>query len=456
MHNKPQTSLLRRSMISRNEVATVLDDTTNWSDDINDILDKIRINSIILSNEHKKTYFSLASKIKWFRIPVIVLSAVGSLFGFGLTPYLTQTVISELCSVLSLLVGLIGSLELFLGLSTKMENELIQSKELYLFAIEIQKTLLLDVNNRHCDGIIYLEDKFDMYTKFIQDSYLLECKIIDELTPLPKRYQTRINVDSIKDVENDIQKTEQQPKRRSLIKIINPKNIKNNKVEPITIKRLIDIKKEKSEDENDKKMQINNVENDVAFDSQIEQTRPAQIIQKPYIDTNTVEKNELSPSPVEKCKPNGINSPKFSLDKGRGSTESIGINTPQFSLDRVRGSIGNIGLQSNIIGNALLEYFLKANNNIDKNISRDINGNVTITIPKNKSYTKTPDLNMQVSQEKAPFGSYRRRMSDECPKSRDELFVKINPREMIKRIFSNEKKEEENEDGIFLSSEDNV
>ena len=164
----------------------------NWTSDVNDILDKIRINSIVLSNEHKKTYFLLSSRIKWFRIPVIFLSALGSIFGIGLSPYLQQLLISEVCSVMSLVVGLIGSLELFLAISTKMENELVQSKELYLLAIEIQKTLLLDIENRNGDGMAYLEDKFNVYSKLIENSYLLECKIMDELTPLPNKYQSKI------------------------------------------------------------------------------------------------------------------------------------------------------------------------------------------------------------------------------------------------------------------------
>ena len=164
----------------------------NWTGDVNDILDKIRINSIVLSNEHKKTYFLLSSRIKWFRVPVIFLSALGSVFGIGLSPYLPQLLISEICSVMSLVVGLIGSIELFLAISTKMESELVQSKELYLLAIEIQKTLLLDIENRNGDGMAYLEDKFNVYSKLIENSYLLECKIMDELTPLPNEFQSKI------------------------------------------------------------------------------------------------------------------------------------------------------------------------------------------------------------------------------------------------------------------------
>lgn len=188
-----------------------------WTDDIIEILDKIRINSILLSNEHKKKYFKLSRRIKWFRIPVIVFSALGSLFGFGLSPYVSQIIISVITSVLSLFVGLIGSFELFLGINYKMEKELLQSKELYLFSIEIQKTLLLDAQHRPFNGVLYLEDKFNVYSKYIQDSQLLECKVIDELTPLPIYYQ-----DKIKNYYDEY------PKRSSFMK-----QFRSNQIEPI-------------------------------------------------------------------------------------------------------------------------------------------------------------------------------------------------------------------------------
>ena len=74
----------------------------------------------------------MSSKLKWFRIPMILMSSLGSVFGVGLPSYVNASTVSVICSVLSLLVGLIGSLELFLAISTKMESELVQSKELYL------------------------------------------------------------------------------------------------------------------------------------------------------------------------------------------------------------------------------------------------------------------------------------------------------------------------------------
>lgn len=219
----------------------------NWTNDVNDILDKIRINSIILSNEHKTTYFLLSSRIKWFRVPVIFLSALGSIFGIGLTPYLQQLVISEICSVMSLVVGLIGSLELFLAISTKMENELVQSKELYLLAIEIQKTLLLDVENRNGDGMAYLEDKFNVYSKLIENSYLLECKIMDGLTPLPNELQSKIVKRSSNSHETP-PRPKKMPQRRSKQSqpIMDVNIMKHHRIAPLSPHDSSDVNKSSS------------------------------------------------------------------------------------------------------------------------------------------------------------------------------------------------------------------
>jgi hypothetical protein len=220
----------------------------------------------------------LSKKIKWFRVPVIFLSALGSLFGFGLSPYLSQNIISELCSTLSLVVGLIGSLEIFLGLNTKMENELIQSKELYLFAIEIQKTLLLDINHRHCDGMIYLEDKFNMYSKFIQDSFLLECQIIDELTPLPVNYQKKIFSENS---SNKLSKLVENKRTILGSLIMSPRNIKNNKIEPV---KIIQIEYNKGSESPVKKSH-NNIE----------------ISEEPLEIHRDVSNNTIQDEDIEKC-----------------------------------------------------------------------------------------------------------------------------------------------------------
>ena len=52
---------------------------SNWTQDYEDILDKIRINSINLNKSHMKNYFYYKKLSKYFQIPTIILSSFNSL-----------------------------------------------------------------------------------------------------------------------------------------------------------------------------------------------------------------------------------------------------------------------------------------------------------------------------------------------------------------------------------------
>ena len=51
-----------------------------WSLDIENMLDKLRLNCLMRSKFHKSSYFLLKARLKYFRIPVIVLSGLSSVF----------------------------------------------------------------------------------------------------------------------------------------------------------------------------------------------------------------------------------------------------------------------------------------------------------------------------------------------------------------------------------------
>lgn len=176
-----------------------------WSQDIERILENIRINSLILSKYHKNLYFYYQKQLKYFRIPVIIISALASVFNVGLQPYIDQQIISGVCCVLSLVVGIIGSLEMYLQIQKRMENELIMSKDYYLIAIDIYKVLQLGPENRNGEGVPYLEDKYTTYVKLFENSNLLEDdKIPDEMAivpmysaPPPARNSFMTQIDSV-------------------------------------------------------------------------------------------------------------------------------------------------------------------------------------------------------------------------------------------------------------------
>lgn len=153
-------------------------------DDIENLLENIRLNCVVLNKEHKKRYIKLKNTLKWFRIPIIVLSGINSLLSVSLQNYLEQGIISISTAMVSLTCGIIGSVELYLSIQQNMEMELITSKDYYLLGIDIFKILSLKEKNRNVELKAFLDEKFQVYQKLTENSNILEKKVLDKLCPV--------------------------------------------------------------------------------------------------------------------------------------------------------------------------------------------------------------------------------------------------------------------------------
>lgn len=158
---------------------------TDWTPDIENVLDNIRINSAILSTEHKNKYFQLKEILRYFRLPVIIISGINSIVSVGLQPYIDQGIISIMTCLLALICSIIGSIELYLAIQKGMENELIVSKDYYILSVDIYKTLTLTKNHRPIPAKDYLDKKYNDYIKLFENSNLLPKELTDKLSPLP-------------------------------------------------------------------------------------------------------------------------------------------------------------------------------------------------------------------------------------------------------------------------------
>lgn len=161
-----------------------MDNLITWSDGIEYVLSEISKNASLMSEYHKKRYYYFKGHLKYFRIPTIVFSAMNSVFSVGLQPYCPQSIISLICCFISLVCGIISSVELFLSVQATMETELISSKDFYLLSIDIFKILSLERANRMVNANSYLDDKYQTYCKLIENSNLLDQQITHELKPL--------------------------------------------------------------------------------------------------------------------------------------------------------------------------------------------------------------------------------------------------------------------------------
>ena len=189
-----------------------------WSDGIEFALNEIKTKSFNNSNYHKQNYYFFKGYLKYFRIPTIILSGMNSVFSVGLQPYLPQGIISVLCCLISLICGIIASVELFLGIQNMMEKELITSKEFYILSSDIFKTLTVERKYRTLDGNIYLNNIHTKYCNLIEQCNLLNKKI--------ENLQITNFIETDKEDKNTQQKEEKEKKRNTTkIKIYEYPNI---------------------------------------------------------------------------------------------------------------------------------------------------------------------------------------------------------------------------------------
>ena len=158
----------------------------DWTEDIEDVLEAIRVNCVILTNEHKKQYFSYKSFLQYFRLPIIVISGINSIVSVGFQEYMEQSAISMTTCILALVCSIIASIEMYLAIQKSMEQSLIANKEFYLLGVDIHKTLLLDRSHRPVPAKDYLEKCYNMYVKLTENSNVLDKKLEDKLTPIPE------------------------------------------------------------------------------------------------------------------------------------------------------------------------------------------------------------------------------------------------------------------------------
>lgn len=158
----------------------------SWTGDIEQILDSVRENSVWLSQHHKKKYFYYKNVSDYFRIPTIVVSSIASVASVGLTNYVSQENISGIVCLLSLSVGIINSIELYLRIQDNLENELNTSKAYYALSIDLHKLLNLSQVNREGDPKEVLEEFYKRYEDLVQESNLLSSSYPDKLNKLPK------------------------------------------------------------------------------------------------------------------------------------------------------------------------------------------------------------------------------------------------------------------------------
>jgi hypothetical protein len=197
-------------------------------EDIDKILENIRVNCVLLNKIHKKRYLELQESLKYFRIPIIILSSINSIVSVS-QQFLPQNAITGTNSLLSLITGIVSSVEMFLGINQQMETEFNSQKEYYILATSIYKTLSLNWSNRPEDMKAFLEECYSTYIKLLENSCVVHKRIEDRLTTIPcitsKTPSSSIDSDSAKETSDD----EEKHKSIDLAETVDSAKISENK-----------------------------------------------------------------------------------------------------------------------------------------------------------------------------------------------------------------------------------
>lgn len=177
-----------------------------WSVEVEDLLERLRVNSVALSEYHRRNFYTFKSYAKYFRIPIIVLSIINSTAAVGLVSVgVQQIIVSGLSCLIGMVISIISAIELYLNIEKSMDNEMQQSKHFYTLAIEIYKALKLTREERGENGKEYMNKKYALYTKYKETSDLMKQKIKhDTLARIPSNLTKDASTPSSSDVEDNI------------------------------------------------------------------------------------------------------------------------------------------------------------------------------------------------------------------------------------------------------------
>ena len=147
---------------------TVVD--TAWTDDQEAVLKNISHNAGLMSEHHKDKYTQLVASLSYYKIPIIVLSALNSVFSVGLNNYMEQSLVSTITCLISLIVSSISSIELFLSIQRRSDQELISYKQFYSLSVKINTTISLEKHHRQGDGDTFLTQVLGEYNSLFDSA----------------------------------------------------------------------------------------------------------------------------------------------------------------------------------------------------------------------------------------------------------------------------------------------
>ena len=171
----------------------------NWNNSIDNLLDKIRLNCVMLASKHTVNHLYYLNVSKYFEIPVIVLSVFSGSFSVGSDTFINQETISVITCSISMMITILTSVKLYMKITENSSQEQELAIAYKTLALDIFKHLSLSKDDRGVDGLIYLNKIYSKYTSLIENSQILN--IINKNDKLLSMKHQFINLSDIESGE---------------------------------------------------------------------------------------------------------------------------------------------------------------------------------------------------------------------------------------------------------------
>ena len=93
-----------------------------WTQEVEDVLERVRINSVSLSNRHRENFYEFKNLTKWFDLPIIITSTISASFSVGASAYITQDIVSSITCSVSMFITILSGIKLYLNLDDTIKN----------------------------------------------------------------------------------------------------------------------------------------------------------------------------------------------------------------------------------------------------------------------------------------------------------------------------------------------
>ena len=157
---------------------------SDWTEDYETLLRNILFNASLMSEHHKEEHLKYDRRLKWYKLPIIIASGVNSIISVSLNQYIEQSYVSVINCLVSLTISIIGSIELFLMINKKADQEAVAYKEFYSLALKINNMLKLKREHRGEEPKIFLNCVISEYLTAFNEATINGLSTNDKLIDL--------------------------------------------------------------------------------------------------------------------------------------------------------------------------------------------------------------------------------------------------------------------------------